>query len=377
MTTFLATVATRGHGPSLGIKDCIDVEGLPTTAASRALADARPAASDAPVVARARAAGYEVAGKLNMHELAFGVTGINDFTGTPANALDPTLIPGGSSSGSAVAVASGLVDVGLGTDTGGSVRVPAACNGIVGFKPGYGALPRDGVLPTVSTLDCVGPLTRTVDDALDFMSALGLVDHESPADEPASLGLLDLPAAGPIAAAVREAAFGSGLPVVELPGQEGLLRQAFSAGLQLIGVEAWAAWRDVARSGTVGSDVARRLVAASRISERTQLIAERTRCRFARLVDDLLGRVDVLAMPTLPMFPPTVEQARTDPSATALTVYVRPFNLSGHPAVALPAPADAPLPASVQLVGRRGSDLALLRTARRFETTLAAERNVR
>ena len=144
MSAFIRTFEVWAAGPTadaptIAIKDSINIAGYPTTAASRALADAPPATRHAQVVQRLLDAGWRITGKTNMHELAFGMTGINDFSGTPPNPQDPARIPGGSSSGSASAVGDGLVDAALGTDTGGSVRGPAACCGVIGLKPTFGA----------------------------------------------------------------------------------------------------------------------------------------------------------------------------------------------------------------------------------------------
>ncbi|KAB0648748.1 amidase, partial [Burkholderia territorii] len=157
MTGFIDTFTLGGPGPTIAIKDTIDIAGHPTRAASRALADTPPAEQHADVVRLLLDAGWQIAGKANMHELAFGMTGINDYTGTPVNPQDPTRIPGGSSSGSASLVGLGAVDAALGTDTGGSIRGPAACCGVVGMKPTFGRVSRRGVAPAVTTLDCVGP----------------------------------------------------------------------------------------------------------------------------------------------------------------------------------------------------------------------------
>ncbi|MBN3843099.1 amidase family protein, partial [Burkholderia sp. Ac-20349] len=137
MTGFIDTFTLGGPGPTIAIKDTIDIAGHPTRAASRALADAPPAEQHADVVRLLLDAGWQIAGKANMHELAFGMTGINDYTGTPVNPQDATRIPGGSSSGSASLVGLGTVDAALGTDTGGSIRGPAACCGVAGLKKGY------------------------------------------------------------------------------------------------------------------------------------------------------------------------------------------------------------------------------------------------
>src|ERR1700722_9760194 len=146
MTTYITRLDADGRGLRLAVKDLIDIEGVPTTAGSRAVADqAEPAAADAPCLAGARAAGAVIVGKTNLNELAFGASGRNEHYGTPVKPVDPALLPGGSSSGSAVAVASGDADVAYGSDTGGSIRVPAAYCGIAGLKTTHGRIPLTGV----------------------------------------------------------------------------------------------------------------------------------------------------------------------------------------------------------------------------------------
>ncbi|HVF31595.1 MAG TPA: amidase, partial [Acidimicrobiales bacterium] len=163
-----------GDGPRLAVKDAIDVAGAPTTAGCAAVADvAEPAAADAPCVANARAAGARVVGKANLHELCFGTHGGNPWFGHPVNPLDPQRLVGGSSSGSAVAVAVDEADVGYGTDTGGSVRLPAACCGLVGLKTTFGRIPTDGVWPLSVSLDTVGPLAR---DVAGVVTGMGLLE---------------------------------------------------------------------------------------------------------------------------------------------------------------------------------------------------------
>src|SRR5438552_15995402 len=154
---------SEGAGVRLAVKDIIDVEGVPTTAGSRALERrAAPAERDADCLAGARAAGARLVGKANLHEFAMLPIGTNPWFGTPTNPLDPTLIPGGSSSGSAVAVATDEADVALGSDTGGSVRVPAACCGITGLKTTHGRVSLEGVWPLAPSLDTIGPMATTV-----------------------------------------------------------------------------------------------------------------------------------------------------------------------------------------------------------------------
>jgi amidase len=161
-----------GQGLTVAIKDTLDVAGWPTRCGSRALELASPAEKHATVVQALLDGGWQVIGKTVLHELAFGVTGINEWAGTPINPQAPERIPGGSSSGSAVIVAQGAADVALGTDTGGSVRMPAACCGVFGLKPTFGRLSREGVHPASSSLDCVGPMARDLDTLVTAMSAM-------------------------------------------------------------------------------------------------------------------------------------------------------------------------------------------------------------
>ena len=166
------------QGIPLAIKDLIDVEGTVTVAGSPALEHAPPAAVDAPAVARLDAAGAVFLGKTTMTELAFSGIGINPKYGTPPNRFDPERIPGGSSSGSAVAVARDLACAAVGSDTGGSVRIPAAFNGLVGLKTSEGAIPTDGCVPLSFTLDTLGPITRTLDDAWLLYRAMAALPPE-------------------------------------------------------------------------------------------------------------------------------------------------------------------------------------------------------
>ena len=185
---------TLGEGElSFAVKDTLNVAGYRTQAGCPALAETTAAAQHAGVVETLLASGCRLAGKTRLHELAFGVTGINAWGGTPVNPLYPTLIPGGSSSGSAAVVAAGEVDFSLGTDTGGSVRMPAACCGILGLKPGYGVLSREGVLPAESSLDCVGLFARDTHVLRLVLNHLTL---------PVAAPLTDLPEVAFIAAAL-------------------------------------------------------------------------------------------------------------------------------------------------------------------------------
>ncbi len=171
--TFITRYDTSGPGVRLAVKDLIDMAGEVTTAGCRAAARrAVPAAHDAACLAGARAARARIVGRTNLHELALGVTGVNPWYGTPVNPLDPALVPGGSSSGSAVAVATGEAEVAYGSDTGGSVRIPAACCGVCGLKTTWGRIPLDGVWPLAPSFDTVGPMARDVGGLVTGMQLL-------------------------------------------------------------------------------------------------------------------------------------------------------------------------------------------------------------
>src|SRR5215467_9775117 len=209
----------EGSGLRLAVKDLIDVAGIPTTAGSRAVAErADPAAADAPCMAGARSGGAAIVGKVNLYELAYGASGVNNHFGTPANPLDPQLVPGGSSSGSAVAVADGDADVAYGSDTGGSVRIPAAFCGITGMKTTHGRISLDGVWPLAPSLDTVGPMARDVHGVTAGMSLLepGFVVDSAPATRIGRIRPSGIDVDPVIDAAVDAALRASGLEVVDV-----------------------------------------------------------------------------------------------------------------------------------------------------------------
>src|SRR5471032_1487520 len=355
-------------GPSIALKDTIYVAGYPTTAASRALLDAPPAQSHAEVVDRLLVQGWRVVGKTNMHELAFGMTGINDHTGTPENPQDETRIPGGSSSGSA-AVGLHLSCAALGTDTGGSVRGPAACCGVIGMKPTFGRVSRRGVAPARSTLDCVGPFAREMQTLIDVMAAITPGFDEGVANTlPSSLriGVVSADATRESSDAVTNAHWLAGFASqgIELPD----LRAAFDAGLTVINAETWAAFGHLLETGKLGADLDARLRVASKTTAADLAAAESVRARFTAEVDHALQSVDVIVLPTLPALPITLEAARNGTSVIAMSSLIRPFNLSGHPALSLPLPiAASPLRAGLQIVGRKGEDELVCAIAACFE----------
>jgi amidase len=363
-SVFVQTMQLGADGLRVGVKDSIDIAGYPTRAGSGALADAAPAARHAAVVQALLDGGCRIVGKTNMHELAYGVTGINLWTGTPINPRYPDRVPGGSSSGSAVAVAAKLVDFAIGTDTGGSIRVPATCCGVYGLKPTYGRVSREGVCPATSSLDCVGPFAG---DLTLIEQAMTLIDpsfRSAPLPGTIRLGVVRVAAEPAIGATLRAvlADTDATLLPVELP----LFEEAFSAGLTIIGAETWAAFGHLIESPVLGADVRARLLAARDISGDALAAAETCRRTFRAAVDAALEGVDALALPTLPDVPLTLAAAMDARAALRMTGFVRPFNVSGHPALSLPLETDAGLPAGLQLVGRRNADASLCALARRL-----------
>ena len=360
--------------PTIVIKDTIDIAGYRTTRASRALANVEPATRHAKVVKRLLNAGWRIVGKANMHELAFGTTGINDHTGTPLNPQDPSRIPGGSSSESASAVGSWVADAALGTDTGGSIRGPAACCGVIGMKPTFGRVSRIGVAPVETTLDCVGPFARDMRTLVRAMSAISKIFNlrkVNTTGESSRVGIVRVDArqeiVGAVEALVRKA--GNSCAPVVLDG----LEDAFDASLAIINSETWRAFGHLIGNGLLQFEPEARLRGAANTSGDDVANAERIRQTFSAAVDRLLEGVDVLVMPTLPDFPITLEQARNGTSVVAMSSLVRPFNLSGHPALSLPVPvAGTPLKAGLQIIGRHGADELVCGVATHFEAALAA-----
>jgi len=348
---------------TFAVKDCIDVAGFATRAGSGCLDDATPATVHADIVSTLLERGGRIVGKVNMHELAYGVTGVNARYGTPANPRFPGLVPGGSSSGSAAAVASGRSRMAIGSDTGGSIRVPAACCGVFGLKPTFGRISRGGCLPAQSSLDCVGPFADTL---ADIELAMTLIDptFEPQADgERPVLGVVDVAVADDVALAMAVclAAGGVALNPVVLPG----FADAYRAGMEIIGAENWRAFAAMIEDSRMGADVRARLAAASAIGDAALGRAEKVRQDFTAAVDAALEKVDALVLPTLPAVPPRLGAIDDDPAAVlALTSLVRPFNLSGHPVLSIPLRTREGMPAGLQLVGRKGEDARLCAAAR-------------
>jgi amidase len=363
-----------GTGPLVAVKDLIDVAGSVTTAGCRAVADRGLVASaDAACVAAVRANGGRLAGKVNLHELAFGVSGVNPWFGTPANPIDPGRVPGGSSSGSAVAAALGLVEVALGSDTGGSVRIPAACCGVVGLKTTYGRIPLDGVWPLAPSYDSVGPLGATVSAVAEGMRLLLGSFELAPATAlPGEVGRLQLAPdwhVDPVYdAAVDRALQEAGLSTVPV-SVDGWL-PAWRDHQRLLGAEAVESdgWLLEETGGLgIGPETLDRLHrSVIPLAERDRAAASAQ--QWAQGWRREVRRLGVVALPTLPYRPPPLGEPT--PRFNLLTA---PMNLAGLPAIALPVPsgvADRP-PASLQLVGPPGSEEVLVGLAALVEAAVA------
>ncbi len=374
VTTFITAMDPgAGPGPLLAVKDLIDVAGVPTTAGSRAVADgARPATADAVCMTGARTAGARVVGKANLFELAYGASGINEWFGTPTNPFDPALVPGGSSSGSAVAVARGAADIAYGSDTGGSIRVPSAFCGTTGLKTTYGRIPMDGVWPLAVSLDTVGPMARDVAGVVHGMALLepGFAIGREPARVVGRLRVRDVDVDPAIDAAIDRVLRASELDVVEIsvPDWSGacgataaiLDREAADANRRLL--------EDPESRAKLGQLVAARFRDAADVPAREVRKARRFQAEWRALLGGVLARVDLLALPTVGFFPPQLDDA----TGRRYTTLTNPVNLAGLPALAQPVPAAGPIPASLQLIGPAHAEALLLATGAHVESAAAS-----
>jgi amidase len=367
VSTFITRLPGTGSGPRLAVKDLIDVVGVPTTAGSRVVAEeAKPAAADAACMAGARAADARIVGKANLVELAFGGSGINPHYGTPINPLDPALVPGGSSSGSAVAVATDEADVAYGSDSGGSIRTPAACCGVAGLKTTFGRIPLAGVWPLAPSLDTVGPMARTVAGLVLGMQLLEPGFHAD-ADVPASVGRVVSSADPIVHVAVTRA-----LAAAELRVEDVYLPDwawAWDAGDKVLVSEA-------ARSNGFLFDrldeldpaVGDRLYRGASLPHHEVTAAYAARDDWTARLTAAVVAAGVLALPTMATFPPTI----ADAAGFRFNTWTLPVNLAGLPAVAIPVPTGRRLPASLQLIGPPNSESRLLALAAHVEAAVSA-----
>ena len=372
MSTFITRMDPAGSGPRLAVKDLIDVAGVPTTAGCRAVADtAEPAARDAACMAGARAADARIMGKTNLTELAMTPIGVNPWFGTPVNPLAPDRVPGGSSSGSAAAVGAEEADVAYGTDTGGSVRIPAACCGLAGLKTTFGRIPVDGVWPLGKSLDTVGPLARNL-AGIELGMQLLEPGFAAAGTAATTVGRIPTQSDPAIEAAIDEALRAAGFEVVVVELVELLgLNAAFAT---LYFAELWDADHELleTRPEGLGAEVTELLTLAPVFAPGAAEARASADELTASLVS-VFGRVDLLALPTLPIFPPRLDDPDLATSEMVLDIarHTPLANVTGLPALAQPVPAAGGLPASLQLIGPHHGEELLVATGAVVEAAVA------
>jgi aspartyl-tRNA(Asn)/glutamyl-tRNA(Gln) amidotransferase subunit A len=391
-----AADARRRFGHELGpldgrivtVKDLFDVKGEPTRGGSKIRVDFPPATEDAVIVRRLRAAGAVIVAKTNMTEFAFSAMGINPHYGTPGNPADRTRVPGGSSSGAAVAAADRMCDIAIGTDTGGSCRIPASFCGVVGYKPSARLVPRDGALALSYTLDSIGPLALSVADCAIAHGVLAAGDPTVPApSSPAGLRLGIL--AGPLlddlddtvgrifeASCKRLAAAGAQVREFRTPLLAEM--QAANAKGGFSAAEALSVHRPYfdARKADFDARVWQRIEPARSMTAADYIDLARERLRLTSAFDAELSTVDALILPSVPNVAPVI--ATTNASDDAFfaqnarglrnTAFANFFDLC---AISLPMPTGG-LPAGLQIVARNGADRSLFAHAGGIESTLRA-----
>jgi aspartyl-tRNA(Asn)/glutamyl-tRNA(Gln) amidotransferase subunit A len=368
----LARGVDRGplHGIPYALKDNFDTRGIRTTYGSKIFADRVPD-RDSEVYRRLTEAGAVLMGKTGLHEFAYGITSNNPHFGAVRNPHDPGRIPGGSSGGSGAAVAADLVFFAMGTDTGGSIRVPASFCGCVGFKPAYGRVSRAGVFPLGFSLDHAGPLTRTVHDAVLLMNAIA--EAPDPATPVRRIGIpenfFNERLAPPVATAFDQAletaeALGYRLVPVTVPDPA----EINTVGRVILLSEASAVLQPyLDRREDFGTDVLT-LVERGRLVSATDYIdAQRLRNLYQKRWANLWDSVDVIFTPTTPIQAPRIGQTEVEKEDVRLacTRFVRPFNVLGIPALSIPLKplSKVDLPSALQIVGPPLGEAGLLTLA--------------
>jgi len=376
-------------GIPVALKDLFETTGIPTTAGSKFYADHIPG-QDAQAVLKLKLAGAVIVGKTNTHEIALGVTGVNPHFGAVKNPRDTSRITGGSSSGSAAAVASGMCLAALGTDTGGSIRIPASLCGVVGLKPTYGRVSARGVIPLSWNLDHVGPLTRTVRDAAIMLQVLAGFDPHDPAsaDVPVDDYLVHLEdgvKGWRVALAVGEYIEASDPEV--LAGVRSAAQVFKEMGAQVENVElSWIA--DLAQANTrmtqadaatfhhqrlaehpdwFGADVLQRLQAGALLTSSDYVLARRVQAEGRRSFEMFFTKYDLLLLPTTPIPAPPIAAIAALEAARQLTRFTAPFNLTGLPALSVPCGLVAGLPFGLQIVAPQWGEARVLQAGYAFK----------
>lgn len=379
------------YGIPVAVKDLFDTKNIRTTGGSKFFADRIPE-EDAYVVQKVKKAGGQIVGKTNTHEIALGVTNKNPHFGACKNPWDLTRSPGGSSGGSAVAVATGMALAGLGTDTGGSIRIPAALCGVVGLKPTFGRVSLRGILPLSWNLDHAGPITRKVEDAALLLQAIGGYDEMDPNSVKTLPG--DYSSHLKDTMKERKMALAVGTYIEEVTHPEILqavteaarvleeqgviitklnmdfLREAAQANALMTQADAAAFHRERLKEHPdwFGADVRQRLETGAGFTSSEYALARRTQTEVKRRCELLFEEYDALLLPTVPIPAPVLEGEDAVERARLLTRFTAPFNLTGLPALSVPCGLTKErLPIGLQIVSRAWNESGVLRAGYAFQ----------
>ncbi|MFM8368009.1 MAG: amidase [Chloroflexota bacterium] len=373
------------QGLPIAVKDLYNTKGIRTTGGSKFFEDYVPS-EDAVVVDKIKKAGAQIIGKTNTHEIALGVTNNNPHFGACRNPWDISRIPGGSSGGSAVAVATDMALAALGTDTGGSIRIPASLCGVVGLKPTYGRISLRGILPLSWNLDHAGPITKRVEDAALMLQVMGGYDPEDPASFKTLPG--DFSSHMRDTIRDRKVAFAIGHFVEEVTNPEILaavrkaadvladlgaiveevntdyLHEGALANAIMTQADGAAFHRDRLKEHPdwFGADVRQRLETGAKFTSTEYALARRTQAEVRRRCDNLFEEFDVLILPTTPITAPILEGENAVERARLLTRLTAPFNVTGLPALSIPCGFTSEgLPIGLQIVSRAWNESGVLR----------------
>jgi aspartyl-tRNA(Asn)/glutamyl-tRNA(Gln) amidotransferase subunit A len=387
----IARGAWRGplHGVPVAVKDLLETSGIRTTAASAVLKHHIPS-EDAEVVRRLRVAGAVLLGKLNLHEFAYGGSGTIGHFGAVRNPWNTAHVTGGSSSGSAAAVAAGMCAGAIGTDTAGSIRLPAACCGITGLKPSYGLVSARGVIPLSWTLDHVGPMTRTAEDAALLLQVIASYDHHDPSSQKFP------PVYYPSALEEKISSLRLGVPPEYWSGVDSEVEQAASDALRIL-IKLTAGSREIdfsaktdytivrsesyayhqkylpAHANDYNPETLRRINAGADVTAPQYIASYRDLLRARREVLHLFEQVDVIVTPTSPLSPPSFAELEKAPQELRSKELVmlrntRPFNIFGLPAISIPCGfSQSGLPIGLQFAAAPGAEGTLLALTHVFQ----------